>query len=112
MLVIDRYFDYNFVILFSILISLDYGIGTYNGHPTSGSLINSSQPSSLPSFNRFVYGGSFQLNLPYDGRDVLPPGRITDLSLNNYDTYNSSVELKWTGPKDDYNASSILGNNK
>lgn len=102
--------DFLFFLIFLFKSVFNYALGTYNRHPTAGSLIPSGQPSPLPSFNRFVYGGSFQLSLPYDGRDVLPPGRITDLSISDYDSQNSSVELKWTGPKDDYDASSTLGN--
>ncbi len=78
----------------------------------AGSLIPSVQPLPLSStLNRYVYGGSFQLSLPYDDRDVLPPGRVTDLTISGFDSKNSSVDLNWTAPKDDYNVSTVLGNN-
>lgn len=84
--------------------TVDFGI--FNGHPSAGSSIPSSQPTPRPtSFNRYVYGGSFQLIYPYDGRDVFPPGRITNLAILNFNSNNSTVELNWTGPKDDYDAS-------
>lgn len=74
----------------------------------AGSFIPLSLPTSLSNkFNRFVYGGSFRLGQPFDGRDTSPPGRVTDLSIN--DSYNSSVRLEWTGPKDNYGESSVLG---
>lgn len=76
----------------------------------AGSFIPVSQPTPLPTtFNRYVYGGSFLLSQSYDGRDVLPPGRITDLKINDFNSNNASVELNWTGPKEDYGASSLLG---
>lgn len=74
----------------------------------AGSFIPVSKPTSLStSFNRYVYGGSFRLTEPFDGRDVLPPGRVTDLKISN--SNNNTIELNWTGPRDNYGASSVLG---
>ncbi|KAI9559833.1 hypothetical protein GHT06_013840 [Daphnia sinensis] len=96
---------------FSYILEIIGGTGTvdsgiFNGHPSAGSSIPSSQPTPRStSFNRYVYGGSFQLNYPFDGRDVLPPGRITNLAIVNFNSNNATVELNWTGPKDDYGES-------
>lgn len=90
--------------------SIQY-LGNYTGqHPMAGSSIPVSMPTNLMTkFNRFVYGGSFQLNQPFDGIDVLPPARVIDLSINN--AYNQSViELKWTASTDNYGLSTTLGN--
>jgi hypothetical protein len=84
-------------------------LGTYNGHPMAGSFIPSGQSLPISAINRYVYGGSFQLSLPYDGGDVLPPGRIVDLNISNFDSKNSSAVLTWTAPRDNYNVSDNLG---
>lgn len=74
----------------------------------AGSFIPVSMPTDLATkFNRHVYGGSFQFIIPFDGRDVSPPARVIDLSINIYN--ESVVELRWTGPKDNYGQSPTLG---
>lgn len=75
----------------------------------AGSFIPVSMPTDLATkFNRYFYGGSFQLTQPFDERDVSPPARVIDLSINYSNV--SVIELKWTAPADNYGLSSTLGN--
>jgi hypothetical protein len=54
-------------------------------------------------FNRFEYGPSFQLtSLPTNGFDLIPPQRITDLTILSYDSSSRTAVLGWTAPKDNY----------
>ena len=86
--------------------------GQYNGHPTSGSLIPVQQETVLPTFfNRYIYGDGIRLKSSYDGRDVLPPNRVTDLRTNFVDINSYSLELRWTAPRDDYGTSQLISNN-
>jgi calcium-activated chloride channel regulator 4 len=54
-------------------------------------------------FNRFEYGPSFQLtNLQTNGVDLIPPQRITDLTILSYDSSSRTTILGWTASKDNY----------
>lgn len=76
----------------------------------SGSLITVEKPTLLETaFNRYVYGGSFELTQHFDSRDVLPPGRVTNLALNYFDFSTATAEFGWVAPKDDYGSSLLIG---
>lgn len=54
-------------------------------------------------FNRFEYGPSFQLtSVPTNGLDLIPPQRITDLTILSYDFSDRTAVLGWTASKDNY----------
>ncbi|EFX81284.1 hypothetical protein DAPPUDRAFT_317777 [Daphnia pulex] len=91
--------------------SFSYSVGrqqpgrrVYSRQPTTGSVIPMSDPvPAAIQFNRFENGPSFQLtNLPTNGVDLIPPQRITDLTILSYDSSSRTAILGWTASKDNY----------
>jgi hypothetical protein len=82
-------------------------VGVYSRQPTTGSVIPMSNPvPAAIQFNRFEYGPSFQLtSVPTNGLDLIPPQRITDLTILSYDSSSRTAVLGWTASKDNYGTS-------
>ena len=84
-------------------------VGVYNRPPTTGSVIPMSDPvPAAIQFNRFEYGPSFQLTtLLSNGVDLIPPQRVTDLTIISYDSSTRMVSFGWTASKDDYGSGDV-----
>ncbi|XP_046463206.1 calcium-activated chloride channel regulator 4A-like [Daphnia pulex] len=84
--------------------------GVYSRQPTTGSVIPMSDPvPAAIQFNRFEYGPSFQLtSVSTNGVDLIPPQRITDLTILSYDSSSRTAILGWTASKDNYGTSDFV----
>ena len=72
---------------------------------TTGSVIPMTFPVPVAlQFNRFDYGPSFQLAALPSNSDSIPPQRVTDLSVVEYDSSSRTLVLGWTASKDNYGA--------
>ena len=79
--------------------------GKYDRHPSAGSKIPMTQPTSLSSqFNRYSHGQSIR---PKSYQNMSKPGRVTDLQILSY--ANSVARLTWTAPRDQYGSGSSIG---
>ena len=107
MVTINKYFPSN-LDLFSKCLFV-FRVGVYNRPPTTGSVIPMSDPvPAVSQFNRFEYGPSFQLTtLLSNGADLIPPQRVTDLTIISYDSSTRKVSLGWTASKDDWGSGDV-----
>lgn len=46
--------------------------------------------------------GTFEVTQNPPQEDILPPNRVADLNVISIDSENSTVELQWTAPGDNY----------
>jgi len=78
--------------------------GKYERAPTTpGSIPIGAPVSAATQFNRLGYGPSFMVNhRAIHNVDNLPPQRITDLTLEDYDAATKEIILTWSCPLDNF----------